>query len=326
MDDLETQIAEWVRESVNAWSEGTERSQQAKDFVLGPSDMGYCSERVRRQLDRQIPEDPVDWNKAFIGTWLGEGLEQAAEQYAKSGIQADVLSEKVMTQVELWVTLEADTMVFKIPGHADLLDPGRRPILLDFKAKDGLHFVRKEPTPQGYQFQRHLYGLGAHQCGLIGSLDDLLVGNVYYDRSGRESLPYVQIEPFSHDVIHEATTWLEDVVYAYKHEEEARKEPPREVCETTCGFFTKCRGYDTDVEGRIDHPDHLSAVDLYLEGKDLEREGKRMKTAAQVRLKEIEGHTEVYTVRWTEISGGHVEYEREPYKRLDIRKKKGGAK
>lgn len=315
MNEYEKGIADGIRAAVNEWSDSTERSEQSKQFRLGPSDIGYCSERVRRMLDQQVPETEVDWNKAFIGTWLGDGLETAYK--AKF--------PHVLTQVTLVVSIKGDLREFTMEGHADVIDP-LDPLVIDFKAKDGLDIVRRHETAdQSYQFQRHLYGLGAWQSGLFAPgtrLDDVKVGNAYYDRSGREAVPHVQIEPFSMEVVEEATRWLDDVVYAFLHEEEARKEPSREVCERTCGFFAKCRGYDTDVEGLITDRDHLTAVDLILEARELESRAKRMKNTAQVALKDVSGHTATHTVRWTEVGGGTVSYQREPYMRLGITKKK----
>jgi hypothetical protein len=314
MDQYEQWWADAVRDAVNEWSNSTERAEQDKQFIIGPSAIGYCSERLRRQLDRQEPEDFVDWNKAFIGTWLGEGLEQALKKRWPH----------LLTQSEFWVTLQGDRYQYRIPAHSDVIDPTVG-LVLDAKAKDGLMYVRRQETAdQGYQFQRHLYGLGAHQSGLLGDipLEDVRVGNIYYDRSGKEPVPHVQIEPFSHDVIRQATWWLDEVVEAFLAGEEATKEPPRQVCEATCGFYTKCRGYDTDVEGVIRDEKHLQAMEMYIEGGDLERTGKKMKQQAQIILNGVEGHTSDYTLRWTLINGGPVHYDREAYLRMDLRKRK----
>ena len=41
---------------------------------------------------------------------------------------------------------------------------------------------------------------------------------------------------------------------------EALKEPPREVCAATCGFFKGCREWETDVEGLLTDDTVLEAV------------------------------------------------------------------
>jgi hypothetical protein len=318
MDEYEQQWADLIRDAVNAWSTTTERAEQDKQFIIGPSAIGYCSERLRRQLDRQEPEDFVDWNKAFIGTWLGEGLEQALKKARPN----------LLTQSEFWVTLEGDRYTYKIPAHADVIDPDAAAVI-DLKAKDGLMYVRRQETAdQGYQFQRHLYGLGAWQSGIFGQrpLSDVKVGNAYYDRSGKEPVPHVQIEPYSPEVVRQAIWWLDEVVERFLAGEEAEKEPPRSVCETTCGFFTKCRGYDTDVEGVIRDKKHLEAIDMYLDGGELERKGKKMKNEASIILNGVEGHTPSHTLRWTLVNGGPVSFVRDSYLRMSLTKKKGPRK
>lgn len=314
MDDYELDWAETVRDAVNSWSTSTERAEQDKEFVIGPSAIGWCSERLRRQLDRQEPEDHVEWNKAFIGTWLGEGLEQALKK----------AHPNLLTQSSFWVTLDGDKYTYRIPAHSDVIDPDNG-LILDAKAKDGLMYVRRQETAdQNYQFQRHLYGLGAHQSGLFPNhaLEDIRVGNVYYDRSGKEALPHVQIEPYDPEVVRQAVWWLDEVVEAFLRGEEATKEPPRVVCETTCGFFSKCRAYDTDVEGLIRDSKHLAAIDMYVEGGELERTGKKMKNEAKVILKGVEGHTPERTLRWNLINGYSVAYEKDSELRISLTKRK----
>ena len=314
MNDYEQHIAEEFRKAVNEWSNSTERSEQAKEFRLGPSDIGYCSERVRRMLDQQVPEDEVEWNKAFIGTVLGDGLETAIQKrwpHAK-------------TQVTLTVTLETSTRRFVMDGHSDVIVPTEG-LVLDIKMKNGLNYIRRQDTAdQGYQFQRHLYALGAFQSGLFPGLEleDIKVGNVYYDRSGVEAVPHVQIEPFSWDVIHEATEWLEEVVYNFLHNEEARKEPAREVCESTCGFFTKCRAYDTDVEGLITDEKYIGAIDMYADGTQMISRGKKLQNEAKIMLQGVSGHTATKTLRWVQVNGGPVSYMQEPYLKISLTKRK----
>jgi hypothetical protein len=197
-------------------------------------------------------------------------------------------------------------------------------MVLDYKTKDGLTWVKRDGTSQGYQFQRHLYALGAHQSGFFPNhkLEEVRVGNVYYDRAGQEPLPHVQIEPFSHEVIRQATWWLDEVVEAFLAGEEATKEPPREMCAKTCGFFTKCRAYDTDVEGMIKDQKYLGAIEMYVEGNELEKEAKKMKRSAQIILSGVEGHTPTHSLRWTLVNGGSYTVDRQDYLRMSLTKKK----
>lgn len=314
MNEHEEWWANEVRDAVNAWSTTTERAEQDKQFIIGPSAIGYCSERLRRQLDRQEPEDQVEWNKAFLGTWVGEGLEQALKKR----------QPHLLIQSEFWIDLTGDRYKYRIPAHSDLIDPTTG-LVLDAKAKDGLMYVRRQGTAdQGYQFQRHLYGLGAWQSGLFPgfALEDIRVGNIYYDRSGKEPIPHVQIEPYDPEVVRQATWWLDEVVEALLAGEEATKEPPRAVCETTCGFFSKCRAFDTDVEGAIRDEKHLAAIEMYVEGGRLESEAKKLKNEAKVMLKGVEGHTPTHTLRWNLINGYHVAYDKDAELRISLTKRK----
>jgi hypothetical protein len=123
-------------------------------------------------------------------------------------------------------------------------------------------------------------------------------------------------------VVQAATMWLDDVIYAFVHKQDARKEPAREVCEVTCGFYGTCRAMDTDVSGLLADDEVLAAVDMYQDGAALVKEGKRLKDQANARLNGIQGSTGEFTVRWVHVNGGPVAFTRDPYERLDIRRVK----
>lgn len=145
---------------------------------------------------------------------------------------------------------------------------------------------------------------------------------MWFDRSGDETYPYVHMESFSPDVVAQAGMFVDDLVYAYLHDEAARKEPPREVCAKTCGHFADCRALDTDVQGLLTDPDTLTAVDLYREGIALEKQGRVMKDQAKAALIDVSGSTGKFTVRWVHVGGAHVEFDRRPSDRLDIKEMK----
>jgi hypothetical protein len=182
--------------------------------------------------------------------------------------------------------------------------------------------VRRTGPSQQQQFQRHLYALGAYIRGLFSpdlTLADVKVANVWVDRAADEHTVYVHMEPFSQDVVTQAGFWIDDVVYAYLHSEEARKEPPREVCAKVCGHFADCRARDTDVEGLLTDDQVLAAVDLYRDGTAMVREGEKLKGEAKAHLTGVSGSTGKFSVRWVHINGAHIEYDRKPSDRLDIR-------
>jgi hypothetical protein len=94
------------------------------------------------------------------------------------------------------------------------------------------------------------------------------------------------------------------------------------VCESTCGYFTKCRAFDTDVEGAIRDEKHLAAIEMYVEGGRLESEAKKMKTQAKVMLKGVEGHTPSHVLRWNLVNGYSVSYNKDSELRISITKKR----
>jgi len=290
----------------------TDRSKQAQEFRVGVSDLGFCSERLRRFLNREVPEQ-TDMLPAFHGTWLGYGIEQAVGvAYPESIIQSEVI-----------VRLTGERNEYEVTGHPDIIFP--HGVLLDVKSSYGLSLAEKKGMEdQSKKFQRHCYAYGAHEAGLFDDgveLSDVVVGNCWVDRSAGERRLLVKTEPFDPTVIDDAGEWLDDVVYAWQHEEEARKEPPREMCATTCGFFEPCRGAEVRASGLLTDPVVLGAVDLTLEARALESKAKKMKAEARDTLVGIEGTTGSHQVYWSDVAPSKIEaYERSAYTTLKITK------
>jgi hypothetical protein len=147
---------------------------------------------------------------------------------------------------------------------------------------------------------------------------EVLVGNVWIDRSGRDRSCHVNVEPLNMDVIAEATEWLTEVVWAFTNDEEARKEPSKEVCATTCGFYIPCRSFDGAPSGLITDPELIAATEMYREGVAMESKGGKLKDQAKEALNGISGSTGKHLVRWVKVSGSTVTFDRAPYERLSI--------
>lgn len=309
MNEEERALAEAIYGAINSASSLSERSQQSADFRIGPSDLGFCSERVRRML-AGIPEPETDKLPAFIGTCLGDGVEQAVLKY---------LWPDAIIQSQVSVTLHGDSGIYTISGHPDII---HEDTVIDVKTVNGLETKRRTGPDQQQQFQRHCYALGAFNAGHLNveSLDDVKVANFWLDRSATDRVGHVQMEPFSMDVVQQAAMWIDEVVYAYAHNTEAQKEPPYNMCAKACGHFEDCRMGEGSVEGLITDSEVLAAVDMLNESKAMESEARRLKNQAQIALKGVEGSTGKFTVKWTEVGGGPVSYQREPYLRLDIRR------
>lgn len=311
MSPSEQEMADNIYAAMMRQMNETDRSKQAQEFRVGVSDLGYCSERLRRFLERQVP-DQTDMLPAFHGTWLGVGIEQAvAAAYPEAIIQSEVT-----------LPLRGETNEYEITGHPDIIFP--HGVVLDVKSAYGLKLAEKSGMEdRSKKFQRHGYAYGAFLAGLFDpgvELEDVVVGNCWVDRSAGERRLLVKTEPFDSDVIREAAEWLDEVVYAWQHKEPARKEPPREQCASTCGFFGPCRGYDVDASGLLTDPDVLAAVDLMIEARGMESAARKMKAEAKEALMGVEGSTGSHQVYWTEVQPSSVSYERAAYKTLKITK------
>lgn len=299
MDEGERALAAEIYEAIQEASRFSERGMQSAEFRLGVSDLGYCSERARRMLARQEPED-TDLLKAAIGTALGEMMEHAID------VSASFPGAILQSSVE--ITLVGETQTYTLPGHPDIILPDRG-ILLDGKSAFGLALAQRTGMEdQQKRFQRHCYGHAAWEAGLFGDMayEDIQVGNVWIDRAGIEAGLHLKLEPLSTDVLEAAGRWLDEVVYAWQHEQEAQKEPAREVCATTCGYFRVCREWQSDVTGLLEDPVVLEAVEMYAEGHEMERTGKRLKEEARSELRGISGSTGTYTLRWTHVNAQDV--------------------
>lgn len=309
MSEAEEALAEAVYGAIQAASNFSERSQQSADFRIGISDLGYCSEKVRRMV-AGIPEPVTDKLPAFIGTALGDHVEQAC---------ADLWPDAIR-QAEVSLTLAGDGGTYTLTGHPDLIR--KDGLVIDFKSTRGLSKPRRMGPSQQQQFQRHGYGLACFEAGLFNpdvTLDDVKVANVWVDRAGDDRELYVHMEPLSLDVIEQAAMWVDDLVWSYKNNQPARKEPAREVCAKTCGHFDDCRALDTDVEGLLTDEGVLVAIDMYREGLALERRARKLKDESKQTLLGVGGSTGKWTVRWVHVNGSEVHFTRDAYDRLDIR-------
>lgn len=305
--------------AIQHYTTDDERGAQSKRFEVGVSDLGFCSERTRRMLAQEDPDD-TDMLPAFIGTAIGDHVEKAVQK--KWG-------PDVLIQPKVVLTLPGSNgHTYSIPGHPDMVFPGEG-VLIDGKTTRGLSLVRRIGPDRQKRFQTHGYAKAAYEDGLFGEmpLEDVRVGNVWIDRAGDDKELHVHLEPFDPDIIWEMAEWLDEVVYAYTHDEEARKEPPREMCAVVCGFFATCRAFDTDVEGLLTDRTVTEAIAQYREGLALEKAGARLKDQAKPALEGVSGWSlvegERFALRWVHINATTIpEQERRAYDKIDLRKVK----
>lgn len=219
------------------------RSRHSDEGGIGASSFG-CREEMRRILAKEPASDAPDMMRAIIGSYVDEGLKRDRK----------AANPRLIVDAELTVTLPNG---FSFPVHPDEIDPDE-PSVTDYKTKDGLEAIRRGLTDDQYRFQRHIQTLAAIQAGIVG--ENAVARNVFIDRSGRDGAPHVEQEPFSQQIIEQATEWLDDVLYAREHDEEAWKDRPRVFCEQFCRFYTACREPEIDVE-EITDPKLAALVD-----------------------------------------------------------------
>lgn len=298
-------LSKVVVEAYSAQSMGSARSQQSAQRILGPSDLGGCRSYMAHvfkgspQNDRQKPP----W-AAFIGTWVGEGLERA---YV-------ALRPTALRQVAITTSLPSGRR--ETSGTADVVDVDEDAII-DFKSLDGNESMVDGKPPFKNLAQIMTYLLGAIQVGLL--TENATWHLIYVDRSGEQPVPVDLWGTLDLSVLEEMEQRVSDAEYAALHQEEAPRDEPYAMCEQFCEYFIACRG-DWQPQGLLTEPQVVSAADRYLEGQELVRRGDRLKKEAKLALKGSEGSTGTAIVRWLMVNGGRVEsFERKPTMRLDVR-------
>jgi PD-(D/E)XK nuclease superfamily len=309
------QMATLLRQAIDASMSESDRSKWAESGHLGVSDIGTCHEYVRRMI-LGIPwvDEQDNFAAAFVGTAVGEHVERAFKA---------LLGGDVEIQRKVTVHLRVRGYDLDLPGTADIIltDKG----LLDVKTKDGLGVVRRTGLTQQQVFQLVLYTAALIQEGVLELTDTgPMVGCAFVDRSGREPDPFVFGFQYTEALFGDAIAWLDDVIYAIEQDEVARKDPPRQWCFATCPYASDCRGGDTDVEGLLVDPEVVEAARIYRESNDLIKAAEKDKKSALSVLDGLSGSTGEFTVRWIDIPGGPVSFQRNGYKRIDIRPVKRG--
>jgi len=298
-------LGDYVRELIDGSMRESPRSLFART-KLGVSDIGHCHEYARRVIvgaERDQGQD--NYLAAFVGTAVGAALEA---EYAKR-------IDTALIQSEVVVKLDVYDYRLRIPGHPDVVDEAND-LVIDFKTVDGLGVPRNTGATQQQKFQVSLY---ANELIAQGTLTpQCTCAVVFVDRSGRD--PEVIVDEWTYDegIVEEAESWLSDVIYAVVNNEEASKDKPRSWCFACCEFAPSCRGLDTDVSGLITDPIALDAIRVYKEATEREKAARKDRESAESVLHNVSGMTPEWNVRWVEVPGGHVEYDRRSYQRLTI--------
>jgi hypothetical protein len=307
-----TDIAATISGDLNNFMNRSDRSVQSDEGILGPSDIGFCRQRAAL-VTRGVPK--TDHNPkwaAAVGTAIHNYVEEALKKAHPEWILGSIDNLRVTALLPSGA---------EIGGHPDIVVPEWNAVL-DIKTVDGFEWIKREGTSLQHKYQRHLYAMGLIREGILKE-DNLLVGNVYFDRSGKQPEPMVFVEPMDWTLTNEIDSWVQDVIYAVKNKEDASRDIPAAVCEKICSHFTACRGsLETyDIGELIQDQELLSAVDMYVEARDLGKQAEQMKKEAQARLVGINGSTGNYQVRWVDVQPTKVEsFEKNGYSRMDVRK------
>lgn len=313
MSDRDDKIQALIMEALNNHDHESARSQQSRDGILGPSDIGFCRQRAAL-VTRQVPAtDKTSKWAAMVGTALHNYIEAAIKDKYPDWLCGSI--DKIRVTAKLPSGAE-------ISGHPDIIVPSANAIL-DIKTVDGFEWVKREGTSQSHKYQRHLYALGALETGILDASKPVVYGNVYFDRSGKVADCYVLTDEFDPTLTDEIDSWVQDVIYAVAHNEDAQRDIPAAVCERICDHFTACRGSLEVHEGGdlITDPMLLSAVDMYVEARELEKIAAAQKKEAQARLFGVNGSTGDYQVRWVSVAPTTVQaFEKQGYDRMDVRK------
>ena len=312
MQDRAEKITTLVVNALKQFDGGSARTQQARSGILGPSDIGFCRQKAVLVTTQTAPTDDVPKWSAAVGTALHNYIEAALKEQHDDWLMGSIDNITVTAQLPSGA---------EISGHPDIVVPSANSVL-DIKTVDGFEWVRRNGTSSSHKYQRHLYAIGLMQAGILDSTKPVMVGNIYFDRSGKEHEPLVLVEEFDPTLTNEIDSWVQDVIYAVKNGEDASRDVAAAVCERICEFFTVCRGGLEVHEGGEPITDEftINAVEMYLEGDVLEKQGKRLKSEAKGHLVGINGTTATAQVRWVHVNPSVVpETVRSGYDRLDVR-------
>jgi len=313
MSDLFPDLLSIIQTTLNKYDNQSPRSQQSLDGILGPSDIGFCRQKAVLVTRQVPPTDKTNKWPAMVGTAIHNYVEFALAKAFPNWLFGSIDHTKVTA------TLPSGAA---ITGHPDIVIPEYN-LVIDIKTVDGFEWVRRNGTSDSHKYQRHLYALGLIQGGIFSSTDPVYVGNLYFDRSGKQQEPILHIDRFDPELSYEIDNWVQDVIYAVKNGEDSARDVAPAVCERICEFYTACRGNLPVSDGGdlIEDGLTLSAIDMYVEGRELEKQGQQMKKEASYALGGINGIGNGYQVRWTTVASTTVESHTRPETvRLDVRK------
>lgn len=301
-------ISEMLASAITGSIATTPRSLQKDEGRLGPSDLGFCRNKAAL-VTKQI--EPSDSRNMIWPAGVGTAIHTYVED-----IITPLFPDWIVEGPRVNAVFPNGAVV---SGTPDILVPDEN-MVLDIKTVDGFSWVKREGASQNHKFQRATYALGACQGAILDSGRPVYVGNAYFDRSGKEQKPHVAIEELNWSIIDEVSAWIDDVIYAVKHNEDAQRDIAAPVCERICEFYTVCRGdLPSDDAVVIRHPDLVGAIDMYVDGRNMKKEGDRMMTEAKPLLAGLNGSDGRYQVRTTHVPASEIAgFTRSSYDKIDV--------
>ena len=271
-----------------------DRTLQSREGRLGPSDIGFCRNKAVLVTRQVKPTDEKSMWAANVGTAIHNYVEAALKKSHPDWLMGSI--DKTVVEAEL-------PSGVRIGGHPDILIPEYN-MVIDIKTVDGFGWTKKNGPSLSHRYQRHLYAMGAMQQDILQP-EGLMVGNLYFDRSGKEKVPLLFIEPYEDHLTFEIDNWIGDVIYAVENGEDSARDVAAPQCAQICEFFTICRGgtLPSNESQLIEGPDQIKAIDMHVEALRLEKEAKELKGAAREILDGINGTDGRYQVRWVTVNG-----------------------
>ena len=306
---------ELIQEALSVYDGSSPRTQQSLDGILGPSDIGFCRQKAVLVTRQVPPSDKTPMWAANVGTAIHSYVELALKTIYPNWLMGSIDHIKVEAHLPSGA---------KISGHPDIVIPSSNTVL-DIKTVNGFEWTKRHGPSQSHKYQRHLYAMGLMREDILDPTQPVYVGNIYFDRSGKEQEPIVFCELFAPSLTSEIDRWVSDVIYAVQNGEDSARDVAAAVCEQICNFFTVCRGGlpERDNQEVITDDYLLSAIDMYIAGRELENEGKQMKKESGEKLAGINGITATHQIRWVTVGASKVEsFDRPGHERMDVRKRR----
>ena len=279
-----------IADAIRAYGLASPRTQQSQAGVIGPSDLGFCRMKAALMLTGHGQSDARSIWAAQHGTAWHEYIKTAlSERFPDWRIDAERVTATFPNGAEVSGT--PDLVTLSEDWNA----------VVDAKTCDGVADYARLGATQNHRFQRHTYAMGAIAKGWLDPTRPIIVGNLYFDRRGKDQ-PLWLWEYMDDALTIEIDSWLSDVIYAAAHGEEASRDIPAPVCEIICEHFSTCRGGLPMQESQVyDDPRIIDMANMYDEGRAMKKQGDELMRIGRRELYDVNGIAGEWQIRWNEV-------------------------